>query len=130
VQDKQRGQNQTQENTSRSVRTKTCKRCGTIYLPKDNTGTGCARHAGRCLAVDPEQSMQYLLPANQVQQAIWSLRRKKKKIEAEASLPADLGIMIECGVPLMQIWRRLEWRWTCCGARHVSAVGCYNGPHS
>lgn len=133
IQDKQRGQNrwpqnQTKEDSCRSVRTKICKRCGITYLPKDNTSTSCTRHSGQCRAYNLDQPTQYTLTGNQVQQAIWVLRRKKKKVDG-------LAIMHENGFPMMQVWmmqlsRRLDWRWTCCDASAISAEGCVSVPHN
>jgi len=71
-----------------------------------------------------------IVTGNQVQQAIWSQRRKKKKLEASSGHAADLAIMTECGIVAAQRFRRLEWRWTCCDALSVAAAGCGSGHHA
>mmetsp|Transcript_9675 Transcript_9675/g.17410 ORF Transcript_9675/g.17410 Transcript_9675/m.17410 type:complete len:395 (+) Transcript_9675:83-1267(+) len=135
MQDKQRGQNfRGQEIGLRSVRTKTCKRCGLIYLPKDNDAA-CSWHPGRCQQTrqtsNNQENLQQL-SGSQVQQALWALRRKGKKLEL-GSRSANLTLLVECGIHPLDCYRHdcdgYEWRWTCCSAT-ISTIGCVSGVHS
>jgi len=137
AQDKQRGQNyQGQKNGTRLVRTKTCKRCGVGYLPKDNVGRVCSRHSGRCcmkMLGSETGAPLAQVTGTQVQQAVWSLRRKGKKID-------DLGLLTECGLVSFTnhaptLWYdifagRIQLQWSCCSALQLSATGCVSGPHT
>lgn len=137
MQDKQRGQNfRGQENGQRSVRSKTCKRCGLGYLPKDNVDLACTYHPGRFElrrpAGDGSQPVVEQFTGTRVQQAVWSLRRKNKKNEP-ASRSSHVQLLSECGMDSTKVWQYfhegLVWNWTCCAADKAAAVGCACGNH-
>lgn len=107
-QDKQRGQNfRGQENGQRSVRNKTCRRCGVGYLPKDNVDLACTYHPGRLELRRPAGEGLHTIveqfTGTQVQKAFLSLRRKSKKFEP-GSKSSHVQLLMECGMNLINVW--------------------------
>lgn len=132
--DKQRGQNFRGQasvsegktaKTQRSVRQRTCRRCGVGFLPSDTAPDACRWHRGQfCRLVDGV--LENLAPNDMkavekaVQQAIRANGRKKKSRQPNLVVPGASG------------GQRSEdsWAWSCCGEQSMIAPGCSSGPHS
>ena len=132
VEDKQRGQNfrgQSSRNetkvlrATRTVRVRTCRRCGQSFLPAENPMDGCRWHRGQYGRVGESGAMEEVMSEARVRQAVRVSGRKSKGRQAHIVVPGTVfgrgGADQEC-----------VWEWSCCGSRNMVASGCCCGPHS
>lgn len=119
--DKQRGQNlhtqggtKSQRNT-RSVRMRTCKRCGTQYIAGGTRATDeCCWHKGSYVCVDEDGVFDHDSKTQAAANRAIQKGRKKGGKRTVTLLPdAKTGRMV----------------WICCGEENMLAKGCVCGSH-
>lgn len=135
LEDKQRGQSfrgqasqseaKTQR-TLRSVRKRTCRRCGMLFLPGDNPPDACRWHLGQYARLHQdgrsEAGPNQRLADQRIHQVIRLNARKKKSRQQNMLVPG--GVMGRADASAE------NWAWSCCSSPNMVAPGCAFGPHT
>eukprot|EP00928_Gymnodinium_smaydae_P082892 TRINITY_DN66165_c0_g1_i1.p1 TRINITY_DN66165_c0_g1~~TRINITY_DN66165_c0_g1_i1.p1 ORF type:complete len:298 (+),score=41.24 TRINITY_DN66165_c0_g1_i1:55-894(+) len=119
--------------SSRGARTRTCKRCGLDFDPRERDQQAvCRWHTGRFVAMDANgsvlESSAYGGAVSKsrdrrAQNLIKAQNRKKTSKRAHSivfALPGSSGVEREDGI---------SWRWSCCELDNLLAPGCACGRH-
>lgn len=115
---------------ARAPRTKTCRRCQTSYLPKDNDDISCAWHSG-----------DFVVYAGDSELSRWNHSQVQQRLKVQSKKGGNSRVLGTNWGRLMtpQQWSKLipkktdlsqtSAAWACCGGRFVDSPGCVRGAH-